>query len=970
MRMHVSPRSIRSKLVATSLWIAASIAVVQILLCAYLYRTQKAAILGQQRYVALVCASRTHSLLRQVEDLLESHAEWFRRANPSQESFRKTLVLASLAAGNRINFSMLPADREALRSMGKESHDTIAVLNGARQAVGVASRNQQGEATLGNSVGLFRGRRLVGIVHAEMSPAFFSNALTELLKGNTAVALLTPNGETVFEAWNWPQGRRVDWTKFAFVRGALLGKADSPREFVPLKGMERYIGCAAPVETTGCAVVVFEPLKSAMAAVSINVRLWAGAILLCFLVGLFLFWIQGNKITRPIRRLTRTASALAVGDLRKRVDLRTGDELESLANSFNAMAEHLAQHEKEMVARGETLAALLEVARAVASSLCSKRVAEIACQAVHRQFGASGAVIFRRSVGADDLQPLYCEACTSRRSKERSLPCPRGQRPPDCGSCRRRGRTPPPTWVAFARRVCESGQISTARVKLATGNEPRPEQLLISVPLKGSADVLGALVLAAELKANGVAGSQDEPFGFAQDRLDLLEAFGAHVAAAIENADLHERTEEHSRVLSRWVDELSALRAVTEAISQSLNLNNICRALAGVITGVTSCSACSIYLTENSDEVRLQYPSDPQDLIPLDLARQLAWEAIRQSAAHAVADLRAAYLELDMESGSTTKYHSVLSAPLCSEGQAIGAIQIWFEQPRTFSPEETSLMTAVGAYAGAAADHAKMYDREFRIAETLQHSLQGTIPDKAGELSFGSRYVPVLEEVHVGGDFYDVIPLPGGKVGVVIADVAGKGLQAAMHTAMCKNMLRAFAFEKPLSPALVLQSVNRALAAYGDSRFFVTIFYGVIDAQAGTLIFANAGHPPAILCTNANRRQTRLYKTGIPAACDQHAIYHQRTVRLQPGDLLLLFTDGLTDSPSEEGFLDFEGLEDFIFSIPDSISAQDFADTLCAQVMNRSHGRMRDDLAILAVRFGQARVADLVSAALAAPVEV
>jgi sigma-B regulation protein RsbU (phosphoserine phosphatase) len=92
-------------------------------------------------------------------------------------------------------------------------------------------------------------------------------------------------------------------------------------------------------------------------------------------------------------------------------------------------------------------------------------------------------------------------------------------------------------------------------------------------------------------------------------------------------------------------------------------------------------------------------------------------------------------------------------------------------------------------------------------------------------------------------------------------------------------------------------------------------------------------------------------------------------VRLLPGDLLLLFTDGLTDSPSEEGFLDFEGLEDFIFSIADSSSAQDFADTLCTQVLNRSQGRMRDDLALLAVRFGQARVADRVSTELVAAVE-
>jgi sigma-B regulation protein RsbU (phosphoserine phosphatase) len=147
------------------------------------------------------------------------------------------------------------------------------------------------------------------------------------------------------------------------------------------------------------------------------------------------------------------------------------------------------------------------------------------------------------------------------------------------------------------------------------------------------------------------------------------------------------------------------------------------------------------------------------------------------------------------------------------------------------------------------------------------------------------------------GDFYDFIPLEEGLVGIVVADVSDKGTGAALYMALSRTLLRTYAMEEGLRPEVAFARANDRIRADAESDQFVTVIYGVLDTRTGWLTYANAGHNPGyLLRAGEDGSFDTLSKTGIPLGMFEGMEWQQAKILINPGDVLLLYTDGVTEA--------------------------------------------------------------------------
>ena len=237
---------------------------------------------------------------------------------------------------------------------------------------------------------------------------------------------------------------------------------------------------------------------------------------------------------------------------------------------------------------------------------------------------------------------------------------------------------------------------------------------------------------------------------------------------------------------------------------------------------------------------------------------------------------------------------SLLGVPLLVEGTVVGVLHVGTLTPRNFDDADTELLQRAGDRA-ALAIFSRLTEQERGLADALQRSLIPRFPDVPG-VSLAGRYLPAAE-ARLGGDWYDAFGLPDGRLGLAIGDVVGRGFHAAAIMGQLRSGLRAFALDG-MRPGEVLERLSRLLRHLEPGRT-ATLTYVVLDPHGGGLVAASAGHPPPLLSPAEGDPRFIELPGSVPLGAARYARYEEHEVDVEPGEALVLYTDGLVERPGE-----------------------------------------------------------------------
>lgn len=300
--------------------------------------------------------------------------------------------------------------------------------------------------------------------------------------------------------------------------------------------------------------------------------------------------------------------------------------------------------------------------------------------------------------------------------------------------------------------------------------------------------------------------------------------------------------------------------------------------------------------------------------------------------------------------------NTMLGFPIVLQGKVLGVFELFDREVLEPDPELIRNLASLGSQIGQfikrrrhEAELLQAHQREHEIASRFQAALLPTATVLLPGYRAAFSYRPALEEADVGGDFYNLFPLDDRRVGLVIGDVGGKGLEAAVIAACLQQAIVALALRPGATPSSVLDDSCRFLSSL---RFdgIVTVLVGILERDTGLLTYCNAGHEPPLLY-RAGSGICQSLATGQPALVGLDlGAYRSDFVQLGFRDLLFLYTDGLTEAGVRpDGLLGTEGVARLLeaHGLQDP---QDILTRMCRAARSLSCGRMQDDIAMAAIR--------------------
>ncbi|WP_246009906.1 PP2C family protein-serine/threonine phosphatase [Actinokineospora cianjurensis] len=396
--------------------------------------------------------------------------------------------------------------------------------------------------------------------------------------------------------------------------------------------------------------------------------------------------------------------------------------------------------------------------------------------------------------------------------------------------------------------------------------------------------------------------------------------------------------------ISEPVDRVSVLEAVTDVALRHMKLDEFLRAVLVRIQQLFEVDTASVLLYDSAAEVLTVEASVGMDevghgvTVPLGVGFTGRVGATRSPVVLDRVDHTTVMSPLLWRRG----LRALLGVPMLAGDDLVGVLHVGSLTPRRFTEEDTRLLHLV-ADRVALTIQAEVSGAERAAATALQRSLLPTRFPAIDGLRFAARYIPGTG-MTVGGDWYDVFTLPGDRLGVVIGDVAGHGLAAAVVMGRLRSALRAYALIYG-SPAEVLTNLH-AKVSHFEQRSMATVAYGVIDLATSRLTLSLAGHLPPALALPGQAATLLTAPPDIPIGLGLTPPWPRRetVIDLPPGSVLALYTDGLVERP---GHL----LDPYLRQFLDAITHDD-PNTICTQVTETLLGAApaRDDVALLVVR--------------------
>jgi PAS domain S-box-containing protein len=389
---------------------------------------------------------------------------------------------------------------------------------------------------------------------------------------------------------------------------------------------------------------------------------------------------------------------------------------------------------------------------------------------------------------------------------------------------------------------------------------------------------------------------------------------------------------------------ISKLQQVTEAALEHLELRDLLDVLVERLSEVFAADVVRILL------------QDPDDALLYTVGAAAGLNAVEPGTPveiggvldQVVTDNRPVTLqELPADGGvdammAAAGVRSLMASPLMIKGRPAGVVEVAMRSPRPFSLEDESLLILMADRAGLAIEHARAYEREVSNVEMLQRSL---LPERLPEvhgIQIAARYMPGGADV--GGDWYDAIPLDGGRVGVAMGDVVGHGIGAASLMGQLRHATRAYALDGH-SPAGVLDRLDRLVRSL-DGGQMATLLYLVADPDQGSIHFASAGHVPPLAIGPDGEAEYLASAPNPPLGVFESDGHVEVSAKLVPGTTIVLYTDGLVE---ERGVSIDQGLDALRLAAAQDVCHPDELCDRLVEAMLAIHPA-NDDIAVLALR--------------------
>jgi len=474
-------------------------------------------------------------------------------------------------------------------------------------------------------------------------------------------------------------------------------------------------------------------------------------------------------------------------------------------------------------------------------------------------------------------------------------------------------------------------------------------EAVVAVPLLAQAEITGLL---AVFPARGKVLTGNDSA--------LLTALAAQLAVAVQNAQLHERATELSAERERALDaeraaskQVRALYEISRSFAQSLSLEATLEAVTSTIVDVLDVDAALVRMPDERRDWAMPVALKVADPQLEEAVRPLLYRP-KPYGSHLMQRLFRIAEPFQLNATDFPELAPFLARgwtgaaiPIATSAEVLASLKIISMRPGAPVTQQTlDEAVRIAGQAALAIDNARLYQQQKQFADTMQRSLlPQSVPELPG-LELGAAYESSAH-VEVGGDVYDFMELPDGRLAVTLGDVTGHGIEAAADMAMAKFVFRSLAREHS-EPSDFLQSANDVVVGEIAPGKFITMVYVVIDPRTGGVVVAGAGHPlPRVV--RAGGGVTSLDTRGLVLGVELGQTYEDVHATLATGDAVVLYTDGVLEARREGELYGHERL-DRVLAERASLPPLQLAQAVLDDCRAFARGELADDCAIVVVR--------------------